>query len=106
MTAKTVAYLRATLGGDVGDPELRELIGELSLESDRFRVLWGRQDVRHQSSGLTGFEHPQVGPLDLRYEKFAVPGTTQVLVTYHADPGSASEEKLRLLGSLATSAAR
>jgi hypothetical protein len=29
-----------------------------------------------------------------------LPEAGQVLITYHADPGSASEERLRLLGTL------
>ncbi|MET8947858.1 hypothetical protein ABZX30_31070 [Streptomyces sp. NPDC004542] len=47
------------------------------------------------------FQHPQVGPLELRYEKLLVPGVhRQTLVTYHALPGSASEECLRLLAGM------
>jgi hypothetical protein len=42
-----------------------------------------------------------VGPLELHYEKLLVPGAPgQTLVTYHASPGSDSEERLRLLASL------
>ncbi|WNV91390.1 helix-turn-helix transcriptional regulator [Umezawaea sp. Da 62-37] len=101
MTAKVVPYLRSLLGTDVDDPRLVTLIGELSLRSDRFRTLWARHDVRRKASGLTLLLHPQVGPLDLRYEKFALPEADQVLITYHADPGSESEERLHLLGTLA-----
>jgi transcriptional regulator with XRE-family HTH domain len=102
MTAKAVAYLRSVIGATAGDPRLTELIGELSLNSERFRTLWARQDVRHKTSGTTRLRHPQVGPLDLRYEKFPIPASPgQVLVTYHAEPGSPSEEGLRLLAHLA-----
>jgi transcriptional regulator with XRE-family HTH domain len=101
MTAKTVAYLRSVVAG-VDDPRLVELIGELSLGSDRFRTLWARQDVRLKTSGVTLLRHPQVGDLDLHYEKLALPGTPgQMLVTYHAEPGSASYERLQLLAHLA-----
>ena len=100
MTAKVVPYLRSVLGSEADDPRLVTLIGELSLHSDRFRTLWARHDVRQKSSGLTELLHPQVGPLDLRYEKLVLPESDQVLITYHADPGSASEERLRLLGTL------
>ena len=78
-------------------------MGELSLRSDRFRTLWARQDVRHKSTGISLLKHPQVGTLELRYEKLLIPSTDmQTLVTYQAEPGSESEEHLRLLASIST----
>jgi transcriptional regulator with XRE-family HTH domain len=101
MTAKAVAYLRSIIVPNVDDPELVALIGDLSLHSPRFRTLWAKQDVRQKSSGTTRFNHPQVGPLTLNYEKLALPGTpTQMLITYHAAPGTPSHEKLELLSHL------
>jgi MmyB-like transcription regulator ligand binding domain len=101
MTAKTVAYFRSIIGAGVDDPRLAELIGELSLSSERFRTLWARQDVRLRTSGVTALLHPQVGPLDLHYEKLALPGAPdQMLITYHAEPGSPSYERLQLLAHL------
>jgi hypothetical protein len=76
-------------------------VGELSLRSDRFRTLWARQDVKHKSTGISLLRHPQVGPLELRYEKLLIPATDlQTLVTYHAEPGSGSQERLRLLAAI------
>jgi transcriptional regulator with XRE-family HTH domain len=101
MTARIVPYLRSITGAEVDDPRLVEIVGELSLRSERFRKLWARQDVKHKSSGTSTLQHPQVGPLELRYEKFLVPGADgQTLVTYHALPGSDTEERLRLLATL------
>jgi transcriptional regulator with XRE-family HTH domain len=101
MTARVVPYLRSVAGPDVDDPRLVGLVGELSLRSDRFRTLWARQDVRHKSTGLSVLMHPQVGRLELRYEKLLIPATDlQTLVTYHADPGSESHERLRLLAAI------
>lgn len=101
MTAKTVAYLRSVVAG-VDDPRLLELIGELSVRSERFRTLWARQDVRLKTSGVTLLRHPQVGDLDLHYEKLALPEAPgQMLITYHAQPGTASYERLQLLAHLA-----
>lgn len=101
MTAKVVAYLRSVVGGALDDPQLAQLIGELSLRSERFRTLWARQDVHQKTSGITRLLHPQVGALDLHYEKLALPGAPgQMLVTYHAEPGTPSHERLQLLGSL------
>jgi hypothetical protein len=105
MTAKAVAYLRSVIGADVDDPKLVELIGELSLRSERFRALWARQDVRQKTSGTTRLLHPQVGALDLHYEKLALPESPgQVLITYHAERGSPSYERLELLAHLAEAA--
>jgi transcriptional regulator with XRE-family HTH domain len=101
MTARAVPHLRSIAGADTGDPRLVELVGELSLRSERFRTLWARQDVRHKTTGTSLFNHPQVGPLELSYEQLLIPGSgLQALVTYHARPGSDSEERLRLLASI------
>ena len=96
MTARVVPYLRSIAGADTGDPRLAELVGDLSSRSERFRTLWARQDVKHKSTGTCLFNHPQVGPLELNYEQLLIPGSAmQALVTYHAQAGSASEERLR-----------
>lgn len=103
MTARAVPHLRSIAGADTGDPRLVQLVGELSLRSERFRALWARQDVKHKTNGTSLFNHPQVGPLELNYEKLLIPGSDiQALVTYHAQPGSDSEERLRLLDSITT----
>ncbi|MFI1564425.1 helix-turn-helix domain-containing protein [Streptomyces sp. NPDC020490] len=101
MTARIVPYLRSVAGPDIDDPRLVEIVGELSVRSDRFRKLWARQDVKHKATGTSRLQHPQVGALELHYEKLLIPGTRgQTLVTYHARPGSDSEDRLRLLASL------
>jgi transcriptional regulator with XRE-family HTH domain len=101
-TTRIVPFLRAVLGAEQPDRELLELIGELSVASKRFATLWARHDVKHRSTGPTAFYHPQVGPLDLHYTILHLPEQHQMIVTYHADPGSPSEENLRLLASLAS----
>jgi transcriptional regulator with XRE-family HTH domain len=98
----TVAVLRASVGPDLDDPQLTDLIGELSLKSEKFRCLWARHDVREKTHGTKRYVHPLVGELELRYESFAVAGNPgQVLVVYHAEPGSPSERALALLSSVA-----
>jgi transcriptional regulator with XRE-family HTH domain len=100
MTAKVVAGLRAQLSPDITDPELLETIGELTVASERFATLWARRDVRAKTTGLTRFDHPVAGRLELSYEKLIQPETRQLLVIYHAAPGSPSAERLQLLASL------
>ena len=98
VTASVVPYLRSIAGPDIDDPRLVELVGELSVRSERFRTLWARHDVRHKTSGTTRLRHPQVGAMQLSYEKLALPGTDgHMLVTYHAVPDSESYERLKLL---------
>ncbi|KAA8888467.1 helix-turn-helix domain-containing protein [Nocardia colli] len=99
--AETVASLRAS-AGDLDDPHLTELVGELSLKSDDFRRLWARHDIRGKTAGLKRFVNPMVGELKLSYETFSVNGAPgQLLIAYHAEPGSESERALALLGSMA-----
>ncbi|MBF6190840.1 helix-turn-helix transcriptional regulator [Nocardia sp. CDC186] len=101
IAADTVASLRATAGADLDDPRLTELVGELSLKSEEFRQLWARHDVRVKTAGVKEFRNPMVGDLTLSYETFSVNGAPgQMLIAYHAEPGSSSERSLALLGSL------
>ncbi len=97
-TAESVAGLRAAAGVDLDDPRLDELVDELCRRSDRFRRLWARQDVRPKVGGFSHMLHPVVGPLKLRHEKFTVNGADgQLMVMYHAEPGSPSHAALRRL---------
>jgi transcriptional regulator with XRE-family HTH domain len=102
VTESTVAGLRALVGPDVDDPHLHELVGELSVRSERFRQLWARYDVRPKRGGTARIDHPLVGPLELSYEKLPIPDTDrQTLGVYHAEPGSPSAEALALLATTA-----
>jgi transcriptional regulator with XRE-family HTH domain len=96
-----VSGLRAMVGPDVDDPRLTELVGELSVKSETFRRLWSRHDVRPQTGGgIHHMHHPQVGDLELHYDKFAVTGSDgQLLVIYHAEPASRTEQALSLLAA-------
>jgi hypothetical protein len=79
-----VSGLRALIGPDVDDPYLTDLVGELSVKSADFRRLWSRHDVRPQvGGGVHRFQHPQVGELELRFDKFDIAGTDgQRMVIY------------------------
>ncbi len=99
-----VAILRTEAGRDPHDRALHDLVGELSTRSDEFRSRWASHNVRHHGAGTKRFHHPVVGELTLAYEGLdlaAEPGLT--LTIYTAEPGTASEERLRLLGSWAAS---
>jgi hypothetical protein len=97
-----VAILRTEAGRNPHDKDLHDLVGELSTRSDDFRTRWGAHNVRHHGTGTKRFHHHTVGDLTLAYEGLemaAEPGLT--LTVYTAEPGSPSEEGLRLLSSWA-----
>nr|WP_203597740.1 helix-turn-helix transcriptional regulator [Actinomadura bangladeshensis] len=97
-----VAILRTEAGRNPHDKDLHDLVGELSTRSDEFRTRWGAHNVRHHGTGTKRFHHQAVGVLTLAYEGLemaAEPGLT--LTIYTAQPGSPSEEGLRLLASWA-----
>ncbi|MFC9462323.1 helix-turn-helix transcriptional regulator [Streptomyces sp. NPDC056983] len=97
-----VAILRTEAGRNPHDKDLHDLVGELSTLSEEFRTRWGAHDVRHHGTGTKHFHHSAVGELTLAFEGLemaAEPGLT--LTIYTAEPGSASEEGLRLLATWA-----
>jgi transcriptional regulator with XRE-family HTH domain len=94
-----IAAFRKSIGDDTDNPRFVDLVGELALSSERFRTLWARHDVRSLEGGTTTVNHPVVGKLQLHRDKLPVDGL--LLVLYYADQGSESDEKLRLLASMA-----
>ena len=95
-----VAMLRLYAGRHPDDPQLIELIGELSVRSDTFRHMWGHHDVLAHMTGTKRFHHPVVGDLVLDYEVLTVEGDPeQILVLYVPEPASPSAEALDLLAS-------
>lgn len=97
-----VAMLRTESGRNPYDKGLADLIGELSMRSEEFRVRWAAHNVRRHYSGNKHFHHPVIGDIELTFEAMELaedPGLT--LTVYPAEPGSTSEESLRLLASWA-----
>jgi transcriptional regulator with XRE-family HTH domain len=97
-SAGLIAAFRASVGDDVDNPRVVELVGELALASGRFREQWARHDVRTLDGGTTTVNHPVVGELHLHRDKLPVDGL--LLVLYYADAGSESAEQLALLATL------
>ncbi len=60
-TAGLVAGFRESVGSDADDPGFVQLVGELSLASERFRRLWARHDVQSREGMPARIHHPQVG---------------------------------------------
>lgn len=104
-TVTLVAGFRESLGGEVDDPRVVELVGELSLASEQFRRLWARHDVTERRAAPARIRHPQVGEFQVYREKLVISGTDgMMLVVYHAEQGTADAEKLALMASLAAPA--
>jgi hypothetical protein len=99
----SVALLRAEAGRDPHDLALRELVGELSTLSEDFRRLWASHDIRIHHDGIKKLRHPDVGELELTYRALALPAAgrgVQELSVYTTEPGTAHEDRLKLLASL------
>ncbi|QDG89442.1 helix-turn-helix domain-containing protein [Pseudarthrobacter sp. NIBRBAC000502770] len=97
-----VAVLRSTAGKNPYDKDLSDLIGELSTRSEEFRVRWARHDVKYHRTGRKRLHHSIVGDLDLTYEAMELPADPGLRVNiYTAEPGSPSEDALKVLASWA-----
>ena len=99
--AGMVAAFRISIGNDYDDPRIAHLVGEISLADESFRRLWARHDVRALAGSAAPIRHPAVGLMKLTRSKLTVSDAVgQILVVYHAEPGTEGAESLSLLGSL------
>lgn len=100
----TVAILRTEAGRDPHNKDLQDLIGELFTRSEEFRSRWGAHNVRRHGTGEKTFHHAIVGDITLTYEGLELTTDPDLsFLIYTAEPGSPSEERLRLLASWAAS---
>jgi transcriptional regulator with XRE-family HTH domain len=103
----TVATLRTQAGRDPYDRALSDLVGELSTQSEEFRTRWAAHNVRQHYTGTKCVRHPAVGDIEVTYEVFDVPTDSDLrLIVYTTEPGSTSEDALKLLASWAATQAR
>ncbi|WP_062520282.1 helix-turn-helix transcriptional regulator [Demequina silvatica] len=99
-----VAGMRNAAGKNPHDKDLTDLVGELITRSDEFRDRWSAHEVRPHRAGTKRLHHPQVGDLEFTFEGMELPGTPGwMLYAYTTEPGSPTEERIALLGSLAVS---
>ena len=102
IATETAAILRSAAGRDPYNRELSDLIGELATQSEAFSIRWATHNVRFHNSGVKRFHHPVVGDLTLSFNRLDLAADHGLTIfTYAADPGSRSEEALKLLGSWA-----
>jgi hypothetical protein len=100
--SECVAILRRAAGRDPHDRDLSDLVGELATQSEAFRTRWAAHNVRFHDAGVKHFHHPVVGELILSFNRLDLAADHGLTIfTYAAEPGSRSDEALKLLGSWA-----
>lgn len=103
MAQGIVSVLRVDAGAHPDDVRLASLVKELSEKSEEFRRLWARHDVRCKNDGTLRLRDSLMGEFELSQETMSLSDDiVQLLVTYHAEPGTRSEETLRMLASWGT----
>jgi transcriptional regulator with XRE-family HTH domain len=97
-----VASVRSTVGSELDDLRLTELVGELSLKSEEFRAMWARHDVHERTDGTKRFNNQLVGEITLNYQALSVTGAVrQTLYIFSAAPFSSAAQSLTLLAGIA-----
>ena len=94
--------LRAAVARYPDSPEVAGLVNELLAGSDEFVRLWATGDIDASRSLRKTFQHPLVGAVTVNCDVLDVADRDQHVVIYTADPGSPSEEALRLLSVVGT----
>jgi len=102
-----VAALRVRYQHGKPDQRVQALISELIERSPLFRRLWEEHGVVKRMHGRKTFNHPEVGEIELDWDRLTVPGPGgQVLMVYSAEPGTTAATALTLLATLAATAAQ
>jgi transcriptional regulator with XRE-family HTH domain len=97
-----VAMLRTEAGHSPHDKGLSNLIGELSTRSENFRTWWAAHNVRFHRTGVKRFRHPVVGDLTLTFEALDLAADSGLRISaYTAEPGTPSDDALKVLASWA-----
>jgi transcriptional regulator with XRE-family HTH domain len=102
-----VGSLRVRYERERPDARVEALISELKQRSPLFRRLWDERGVVKRMKGRKTFDHPDVGRIELDWERLTVPGSGgQLLMVYSAEPGTPAATALTLLATLAATAAQ
>lgn len=93
------AALRAATARDPEDQRSRHLVELLLDRSTEFAALWAGHNVSWRPGPEPKhFEHPAVGSLELECDTLMADSDSQMLLVYTATPGSASADRLQVLG--------
>jgi transcriptional regulator with XRE-family HTH domain len=100
IASQMVAALRVAAGQDSNAPALSRMVDDLSARSPEFVRHWADYRVFQHTYGTKRYHHEAVGIVTVNYETLLLPADPGLsLIIYSADPGSPSEEKLRILAS-------
>lgn len=99
---ETAADLRAAAGRYPADPSLAALVADLLAGSEEFARIWALHEVGTQQSMCQTVLHPTVGRIDVICEVLVIPERDQRVVLYTAEPGSTSDDAIRLLEVVGT----
>ncbi|NMO52409.1 helix-turn-helix domain-containing protein [Actinoplanes sp. TBRC 11911] len=94
--------LRAAAARYPEDPSLAALVSDLLAGSPGFATLWAAHEVHAEPTLRKTFQHPAVGPVTVNCDVLDISDRDQRMVIYTADPGSPSDEALRLLSVVGT----
>ena len=95
-----VESLRLEVGRAGQDRATDALVAELAARSPEFAAWWEEHRVFQRTSGSKRLRHRVVGDLTVEYETLTLPGDVdQTLFLYSAEPGTSSDEALRMLAS-------
>jgi hypothetical protein len=95
-------HLRAAAARYPDDPGIRALVDELEDGSVEFARLWAAHQVQAPRHLRKTIQHPVIGPITLNCDVLVVPDQDQHVVIFTAEPGSPSDQALRLLSVLGT----
>jgi hypothetical protein len=99
---EAAADLRAATSTYPDDPAIARLVTDLIDGSEEFATIWARHEVGRQQSLCQTIFHPEVGRIDVICEVLVIPERDQRVVLYTAEPGSPSDQALRLLDVIGT----
>jgi transcriptional regulator with XRE-family HTH domain len=95
-----VGQLRTEAARSPGDPRVNTLVGHLSTRDECFRRWWAAPVVVSRGAGTKHLNHPVVGALTLGWEALTCASDPeQRLIVWTAEPGSPSDDALRVLAS-------
>jgi len=81
-----VALFRTQMGEHIDDPRWQELLERLLSESDEFRAMWQRYEIRAIDNHVKRFYHPEVGIITLRQNNWwSAPRNGDRLLVYIPD---------------------
>lgn len=100
LDASLVGDLRRSAGRYPGDAQLQQLVSRLEEASPQFAALWQRHEVDEHGPAIRQLLHSRAGLLDLDCDILTTQRHDLRIMMYTAEPGSESESKLALLGTL------